>query len=103
MPLICVAINGNRTKRVLSTINSSSQIVNATITFRNQKNQETNPASGCHIDSLGVYRGKRQVNNIDHNGFSIINEKNIQVKISSVPLSCPKSLSSSLLFLVCSD
>ena len=77
---IFVNLNITESKINLLTVNSySHKVTAAMITFRDPRLQETNSLSDCHIDSLGVYRGKKRIIEISHDGFGIINEGTMEV------------------------
>ena len=70
--------NQNITKTSLKTANAASQITNAVIT-RHRQPTLNKSFSDCHINSLEVYRGRQQVIEISHDGFSITAKGFIEV------------------------
>ena len=77
---IFVNLNITESKINLLTVNSySHKATAAMITFRDPRLQETNSLYDCHVDSLGVYRRKKRIIEISHDGFGIINEGTMEV------------------------
>ena len=72
--LIIKTVNG--TSR-LQTINGMSAL-NATIVVKGTQQQVN--SSLCHISSLAVYRGRNQVIEISHHGFSLSDSGTIEVQ-----------------------
>ena len=62
----------------LMTVDTNSSKSVAVITYR-ERYEEANSSLDCHIDSLEVYRGRQQVTEIRHNGFSINENGSIEV------------------------
>ena len=51
----------------------------AIIVYRDQHRQSVSSLSDCQIDNLEVYRGTQQIVEISHAGFSVTNERSIEV------------------------
>lgn len=80
--MIYVNINNTEVKTALLTLSVRgpvTSIADATVAFRDLEQQNSSSASACHILGLWVYRGKSQIIDISHGGFSIANGKVIEV------------------------
>ena len=61
----------------------NSTLINASIVAVNITDQLVS-SSFCHIASLEVYRGRRQITEISHDGFSLSERGQVQVNQSHV-------------------
>ena len=75
--------NGNRLEQFEILDIDNSTLTNASVIAVNNTDQLIS-SSVCHITSLEVYRGRRQITEISHDGFSLSERGQVQVNQSHV-------------------